>query len=152
MKYSESVETTLFKSSKETARYLTECLKAVRQARNDLGKQRGRGTSGRARLNSAKAKFRRYELVLAWLSQHSHHSAVEMRSKYPTLLEEMQQSLSIWDMTFIENSESWPCYKGKKIPNLLDPELHKGRLGQVIDEIIGIDDPSNPPECESGLQ
>jgi hypothetical protein len=151
IKSSKSVEESLFSSSQETAHYLTESLKSVRAARQDLAKLKGRGTNAFCGICLAKEKLKRYELVLSWLSQHSHHSAIEMKSKYPTLLEEMHQDLSIGDLAFIENSENWPCHKGKKIPNLLDPELHKGRLGQVIDEIIGIDDHSNPPECQSRL-
>jgi hypothetical protein len=77
-----------------------------------------------------------YERALVWLSEHQGMSQESLEAKYPGFITAMQEEDNQVRRALHYCPVDWAFDQDGTMPDLLTENLHRGRLGQVIDEVL----------------
>jgi hypothetical protein len=135
----EQTSSYLFKSTDPTRLYLDSALAKVRNTSQILSQTKGNGTCPCAQLHKNRGLFLVYDGALAWLSAHYGVSKATLDSKYPNMMRDMLAEDSQVKSEPYYYVSNWATEQDHELPNLMSEFLHRGRLGPVIDEALGLD-------------
>jgi hypothetical protein len=84
------------------------------------------------------AEFKVYIHVVIWLSTNYGVSKTELDMKYPNMVADMLSELEAKKATRFGHIPFWVAGRHRELPNLMHELVHHGRLGAVIDEVLGL--------------
>jgi hypothetical protein len=128
----------IFGSTEATPDYLAESLKWIEGIAPALLPTPG--TSRSARILRFEANFHTViARAIRWLQANRSLSSEQFNAKYPTLVADGLAQLRA-DRAYVHNCQAnWSAAQlQREVPNLLGQYIHHDRLGDVIDEVLGL--------------
>jgi len=126
----------LFNSTDPVAEYLERALELIRTTREVLDVTRGNGTGPCRRLWLLRLMYEVYDRTCRWLQQHRGFTKAALEAKYPGMVERMRREDEEFRKYEYHGEGIWVRIQKGEVPNLMSEFLHRGRLGEIIDEVL----------------
>jgi hypothetical protein len=143
----DSCEDYIFSSKDETELFLEESLQRIARIAPTLEQTEGNSSSTSDDFSDAAEFHSVIRNAIRWVQANRGLSPEEVKVKYPTLIDDCLAE-DKRDSEWIYNCRlNWVCEQvDREVPNLLSPYIHRGRLGKVIDEVLGLGGRASPTE------
>jgi hypothetical protein len=123
-------ENYIFYSTDSTSVYLEESMKWIEGIAPVLDKTEGQGTTTIGMYKTLNEYLFMIQRVIRWLQANRSLSSQEIKRKYPTLISDGLREL--------KRKDSMMHQVDRQLPNLLSRVIHRDRLGDAIDEVLGL--------------
>jgi hypothetical protein len=135
----DNCETYIFFSTDKTGKYLAESLKWIAGIAPTLAQTRGNATGTSGEFQSAARFHAVVGQAIRWLQANWGLSPEDVKAKYPTLVADGLAEAKRDSESGIDFQISWVYGQlNRELPNLLSRHMHRDRLGEVIDELLGL--------------
>jgi hypothetical protein len=125
----------IFFSTDSTVIYLDESLKLLESNAPILRATEGNTTSSSDYFYEMERFYSVIAIAIRWVRANRNFSPEELKIQHPNLIADGQQEAK-------QESRSWLNWTysqaDREIPNLLSSFIHRDRLGDVIDEVLGL--------------
>jgi len=126
----------LFESTDPVVQYLEHAGELIRTTREVLDVTHGNGTSSCMHFEVLRMTYEVYDRTFRWLQQHREFTKAALEAKYPGMVERMRREDEETRKGQRCCNATWVDYQEGEVPNLVSEFLHRGRLGEVIDEVL----------------